>query len=370
MGADGVRLETLMTRAIALGEDVRRRSAPNPWVGCVLVRDGTIVGEGASGAPGGPHAEVTAMAAAGDRARGATAVLTLEPCAHIGRTGPCADALVEAGISRVVAALEDPDPRVAGRGFDRLRSGGVDVVTGTGAADAARSLAPYLHHRRTGRSFCLAKIAMSIDGRAAAADSTSKWITGSSARADAQELRADSQAIVVGAGTALADRPRLTIRSEVMPPPTRPPMRVLLDGRGRVPAAGPLFDTRDASTMVLTADGANPRVVDAWIAAGAKVEVLPRSSGGIALDAALGALGREGVLQAMFEGGPTVLGALLGAQLVDRMVIYVAPMVLGEQGLAALSGWSPSTLTGAPRWTLTRTSTLGDDVRLDYETRR
>jgi len=376
MGTDGASssgesaVDQLMDWAIVLGERARRRSAPNPWVGCVLVRDGMIVGEGASEAPGGPHAETAALAAAGDRARGATAVVTLEPCVHQGRTGPCAEALVDAGVERVVVALEDPDSRVSGRGFARLAEAGIEVVTEVGADEVARSLAPYLHHRRTGRSACLAKIATSVDGRAAAADGSSKWITGPGARADAHELRADSQAIVVGAGTALADQPRLTVRAEVTPAPIRPPVRVLVDGRGRVPATGPLFETRDAPTMVLTSDTAAPRVVDAWIAAGAKVEVLPAAPGGVALDAVLATLGSLGVLQAMVEGGPTLLGALLGAGLVDRMIVYVAPTVLGDRALPAVSGWSPPTLADAERFELRGVSTLGADVRLEYEVSR
>ena len=197
----------LMARATTLADQARRRTPPNPWVGCVLVRDGTIVGEGATAPPGGPHAEAAAVHAAGDRARDATAYVTLEPCAHTGRTGPCTTVLLDAGVTRVVVALEDPDPRVRGQGLDTLRSAGVDVEVGLGADAVRRSLAPYLHHRRTGRAFALAKTALSVDGRSAARDGTARWVTGPAARADAHEQRADSQAVVVGAGTAIADQP-------------------------------------------------------------------------------------------------------------------------------------------------------------------
>src|SRR5262245_40828397 len=233
-----------MAQAVALGEHGRRSAPPNPWVGCVVVDErGEIAGEGWHRGPGTPHAEAEALAVAGERARGGTAFVTLEPCAHRGRTPPCADALISAGVRRVVVALEDPDPRVAGRGLSGLRAAGVDVELGPGTGAARRSLAPYLHHRHTGRAWGLMKTAMSLDGRVATADGSSRWITGPAARADAHRIRAESQAVVVGAGTALADRASLTAR-DVDPPVDRQPLRVLLDGRGRVPATGPLFEDR------------------------------------------------------------------------------------------------------------------------------
>src|SRR5688572_28606504 len=239
-GREGVmdRDGELMARAIEIAELGRVTAPPNPWVGCVLARDGEVIAEGFHVRPGEPHAEVVALRSAGTRARGATAYVTLEPCSHRGRTGPCADALIQAGVTRVVVALEDPDERVSGRGLDTLRAAGVEVTVGIGAADAATSLAPYLHHRRTGRAYCLAKVAMTLDGRIAAADGTSRWITGEAARHDTHELRAASQAIVVGSGTALADDPALTVRGVAVTGPS--PLRALLDGRGRLPATGAL----------------------------------------------------------------------------------------------------------------------------------
>lgn len=354
-----------MARAVALGDAVRRRTAPNPWVGCVLVRDGVVVGEGATEPPGGRHAEVVALDEAGERARGATAVVTLEPCSHHGRTPPCADALLGAGISRVEVALTDPDPRVGGAGLARLRAAGLDVAI-VEHPDAEVSLAPYLHHRRTGRAWCVLKSASSLDGRVAAADGTSRWITGRAARADAHELRADSHAVVVGSGTALADRPTLNVR-DVAVMPRVPPIRVVLDARGRVPAEGPLFDPAVAPTLVLTTAAAPPSAVDAWRDAGAKVEVLdPGIDGvGIDLEAALRLLGGEGVLQAMFEGGPAVHGALLAAGSVDRFVAYVGGVALGPAGRPALDWAGPASLDAAPRFRLRSATPLGDDVRLD-----
>jgi len=354
-----------MRRALLLGNEARRRTGPNPWVGCVLLRDGAVVGEGASAAPGGPHAEVVALRAAGDRSRGATAVVTLEPCSHHGRTPPCADALVDAGVGRVVAALDDPDPKVAGSGFARLRQAGIDVEIGVGADEATAALAPYLHHRRTGRASCVVKTATSLDGRVGAADGSSRWITGARARADAHELRALSQAIVVGAGTAIADSPELTVRDAE--PPPRPPLRVLLDGRGRVPATGPLFDAALAPTLVCTTDAAAPGAVEAWGSAGAKVAVLPAAPCGVDLVAVLELLGSEGVLQAMVEGGPTLHGALLRAGLIDRIVAYVAPSVLGATAVPMFGDWTSRTLREAARLEIVDVRRLGDDMRVELE---
>jgi diaminohydroxyphosphoribosylaminopyrimidine deaminase/5-amino-6-(5-phosphoribosylamino)uracil reductase len=361
-------VDRAMARAVSLGERGRRTAPPNPWVGCVLLRDGEIVGEGFHVRPGAPHAEIVALGAAGERARGATAVVTLEPCSHHGRTSPCADALLDAGVTHVVVALEDPDPHVGGRGLARLRERGLTVHVGPGAEAAARSLAAYLHHRRRGRAYCLVKTAVTLDGRTAAADGSSRWITGPAARADAHRLRAESQAVVIGAGTALTDRPTLTAR-DVDPPAERQPLRVLLDARGRVPAAGPLFDPSLAPTLVVTTDAASPSAVDAWRAAGAKVEPLAPAAGGTGVDlaAALELLGRHGVLQAMVEGGATVHGALVADGLVDRLVVYVAPLVLGASARSALAGPGPATIADAPRWRPVSTVSLGDDVRLEYE---
>jgi diaminohydroxyphosphoribosylaminopyrimidine deaminase/5-amino-6-(5-phosphoribosylamino)uracil reductase len=354
-----------MERALAVAATARRRTAPNPWVGCTIVDRGLIVGEGATEVPGGRHAEIVALSEAADQARGATAVVTLEPCAHHGRTAPCADALIDAGVTTVVVALEDPDSNVTGQGIARLRDAGIEVHVGLGADLAAEQLAPYLHHRRTGRAYCVAKSALSIDGRSAATDGSSQWITGELARADAHGVRADSQAIVVGAGTAIADQPALTVR-DVAPVPREPPLRVLLDARGRVQPKHPLFDAALGPITVITTDAVDPVTADAWLTAGAKVESVPAAPGGIDLAATLALLGNEGVLQACFEGGATVHGALLEADLVDRWVIYVGAALLGADGRPAFTGPGPASIDDAPRLRLVDVCRLGDDVRLDY----
>jgi diaminohydroxyphosphoribosylaminopyrimidine deaminase/5-amino-6-(5-phosphoribosylamino)uracil reductase len=363
-----------MDRALARGETARRRTAPNPWVGALVVREGEIVGQGATQPPGGAHAEIEALREAGERARGATVYTTLEPCAHHGRTGPCAVALVEAGVSRVVIALEDPDPQVAGRGVAHLRDLGVTVDVGVGADAAARSLAPYLAHRRLGRAFTVVKTAMSLDGRIAARDGSSQWITGAASRADAHRLRAESQAIVIGAGTALADRPRLTVR-DADGPVHHQPLRVLLDATGRVPAEGPLFDPELAPTLVVTTDAVAGDAQRAWLAAGAKVLTVPpaepvppaATGAGVDLAATLEVLAGLGVLQALVEGGAALSGSLVEAGLADRLVTYVAPTVLGRDGRPALDLAGPARIADAARWRLVDIARVGTDVRLDYE---
>jgi diaminohydroxyphosphoribosylaminopyrimidine deaminase/5-amino-6-(5-phosphoribosylamino)uracil reductase len=361
--------QELMTRAMLVARRARRHTAPWPAVGCVLVRKGEMVGEGATGPyPVGPHAEVAALNEAGEKARGATAYVTLEPCNHHGNTPPCSEALIAAGVARVVVALEDPDERVSGSGLARLRDAGLDVAIGMCAPAVEHDLAPYLHHRRTGRAFVVAKVAQSLDGRVAAADGTSQWITSEGARADAHALRADSQAIIVGAGTALVDAPALTVRG-VQVAPARAPLRVLFDSRGRVPAAGPLFDPQLGPTLVVTTERAETGAIDAWRAAGAKVEVVASSADGrgVDLDAAFGVLGREGVLQAMVEGGGTLLGAVIGGGHAQRIVAYVAPTVLGTRGLPAFNYDGPESLAGAPRFVLGGVNRVGGDLRIEFE---
>jgi diaminohydroxyphosphoribosylaminopyrimidine deaminase/5-amino-6-(5-phosphoribosylamino)uracil reductase len=356
-----------MQRALDVARGVRRLTAPNPWVGCVIVNDGVVVGEGATSPPGGAHAEVVARQQAGDRARGADVYTTLEPCAHVGLTGPCADALVDAGVARVVSALEDPDPRVAGRGLARLRAAGIAIEVGDDARDAADLLAPYVVHRRDGRAFAVLKTATSLDGRVTAADRESRWITGAAARADAHERRADSQAIIVGSGTALADDPELTAR-DATPPLGAPALRVVVDARGRVPATGRVFDVDLAPTMVATTDRAPDRARAAWTGAGAHVAILPAAAPGSGVDllALLRLLAGRGVLQALVEGGPTLHRAFLEAGLADRIVAYVAPVLLGAGGRAGYGLDPGPALAAAPRYRLLRATPLGDDVGLEY----
>jgi diaminohydroxyphosphoribosylaminopyrimidine deaminase / 5-amino-6-(5-phosphoribosylamino)uracil reductase len=354
--------EGWMARAVALAEGGRGATSPNPMVGAVLVRDGRVVGEGFHQAAGRAHAEVEALAAAGAAAAGATCYVSLEPCAHQGRTPPCADALVAAGVARVVAAMTDPDPRVDGAGLARLRAAGVRVEVGVGAEPAAEQNAAYLTHRRLGRPRVTLKAAASLDGKVAAPDGTSQWITGPAARADGHRLRAEADAVAVGAGTALADDPRLTVR---LPGHAgRQPLRVLVDAAGRVGADGHLFDG-EAETLVATTTAAPAAAVDAWKAAGAEVMVCASAPAGVDLaDLAL-ALGARGVLELLVEGGPRLQASLWAAGLADRLVWYLAPLAIGgDAAPGLLGGAGATTLAEARRLRLASVDRLGDDLRV------
>jgi diaminohydroxyphosphoribosylaminopyrimidine deaminase / 5-amino-6-(5-phosphoribosylamino)uracil reductase len=368
--------EAWMARAVALAEGGRGTASPNPMVGAVLVRDGRVVGEGFHRAAGLAHAEAVALAAAAELAAGATCYVTLEPCAHHGRTPPCADALVAAGVARVVAAVPDPDPRVGGAGLARLRAAGVRVEVGTGAEAAAEQNAAYLTHRRLGRPRITLKAAASLDGKVAAPDGTSQWITGPSALADAHRLRAEADAVCVGAGTALADDPRLTVRLPGWS--GRQPLRVVVDAAGRVEATGHLFDG-EAETLVATTPAAPAAAVDAWKAAGAEVLICEPTatvgggSGGaegappvgqVDLHDLTRALGERGVLELLVEGGPRLQASLWAAGLADRLVWYLAPLAIGGEAAPGLLGAGAATLADARRLRLASVDRLGDDLRL------
>jgi len=318
--------ERWMTTAVEAAAAVRATAHPNPWVGCAIVAGDRLVAVGATRPPGQAHAEVDALERAGDAARGATAYVTLEPCSHHGRTGPCADALVAAGVARVVVALTDPDPRVSGQGIGRLRAAGISVDVGAGAALVERQLAPYLHHRRTGRPHVVLKLATTLDGRTAAPDGSSRWITGPEARADAHRLRAESDTIVVGAGTVRADDPSLTVRD---------------------------------------ADGPDPqRIVLGKAPAGARVHPCTEWDGRI--EDLLDELGRRGHVQTLFEGGATVAASLHRAGLVDRYVLYLAPALLGgDDGRAVFHGAGAATMADAWRGRIDAITPLGDDLRIE-----
>lgn len=361
-------IEQAMDLAIACASRARRISPPNPWVGAVVLSaSGEVVGTGATQAPGGSHAEVAALLEAGDAARGGVLVVTLEPCNHQGRTPACTDLIISAGISRVVVAIEDPDALVAGSGISRLRSSGIEVGIGTGDAKVREQLAPYLHQRVSGRAFCVIKTAMSLDGRSVARDGTSQWITGAEARSDSHNLRADSQAVIIGAGTALTDSPSLNAR-DAIPAAVRQPIRVLLDAVGRVPAIGPLFDQAISRTIVFTTDAADSAAVSNWRTAGAEVEVVEKQGSGVHLEQVLQVLASKyEVIQAMVEGGAALHAAFIEASLADRVVAYVAPTFLGRDGRLAFDLDGPSTVEDAVKWRITDTMLVGSDIRITLE---
>jgi len=319
--------QVLMARALELAERARGRVSPNPLVGALVVRDGTVMGEGWHEGPGSPHAEVMALAAAGERARSATLYCTLEPCDHVGRTPACTGAIIKAGVSHVVVAAGDPNPIVDGRGFAQLRTAGIDVTVGPLEMEARRLNEAYERHVTTGLPFVTLKMAASLDGRTAARDGSSKWITGEAARADVQTLRASADAIVVGAGTAITDDPSLTIRDPSYSGP--PPLRVVVDATGRVPTGLRLFND-EAETLVVTTDEVEDERVDAWEAASADVEIVERDpSGRVSLPDLLSRLGKREVQSVLVEGGGSLAWGFVRAGSVDRLVLYMAPKLVG-----------------------------------------
>ncbi len=337
-----------MLRAVELAATGRGRTLPNPTVGCVvLAADGKPVGEGCHDRAGGPHAEVVALAAAGPLASGGTAVVTLEPCAHTGRTGPCTEALLDAGITRVIVGVPDPSPTAAG-GADRLRAAGVAVEQVDGPeGDAAEAVnAVWLTAVRRDRPYLTWKVASTLDGRVAAVDGSSRWITGAPARADVHRLRAECDAILVGVGTVVADDPRLTVRSADGSVAGRQPLRVVADTNGRTPDTARVRD-----------DSA-----ETWIATAAEVGADP--DGRVDLGALLAGLYERERRHVLLEGGPRLAGAAVAAGLVDRVVAYIAPALLGE-GPAALGPAGVPTIGRAARLELVDVRRVGDDVRIE-----
>jgi len=350
-----------MARALAEAERGRGAVEPNPMVGAVVVADGRAVGIGHHAHFGGPHAEVVALAAAGPSARGATLYVTLEPCCHQGRTPPCAEAVLDAGITRVVAALRDPFPRVAGGGFDRLRAAGVAVDGGVGAGAARLQNAPYLKRLITGRPFAIAKWAMTLDGKAAAASGDSRWISGERSRAIVHDRRGRVDAIAVGIATALADDPMLTAR----PPGPRVATRVVLDSAARLPIGSKLVrSAAEAPVFVAANDRAPADRIRALEAAGCAVVVLP-GDGPVPVAALLDELGRRGATNLVVEGGGRVLGSFFDAGEVDEVEVYIAPAIEGgDHPFGPVRGAGVARMVDALRLAEVTFQELAGDLRL------
>lgn len=363
-----------MARALQLAGRALYTTDPNPRVGCVIARDGEVVGEGFHVRAGEPHAEVHALRAAGDRVGGATVYVTLEPCSHQGRTGPCAEALVAAGPARVVVAMQDPNPRVSGRGIARLRAAGIAVDVGVLAAEA-RALNPgFVRRMETGRPYVRVKLAMSLDGRTAMASGESQWITGPAAREDVQRLRASSGAVLTGSGTLLADDPALTVRpadwrlAAYGGEPVRQPVRVLLDRDLRAPETARLFAGEGpvlvlAEDRVLVTRAGHAKAEALRARPGVEVIGLPAPGGSLDLAAVLDELGRREVNGLLVEAGARLAGAFVAADLVDELVVYQAPVLMGSTArplldlpLAAMAERRPLVITDV--------RAVGADIRM------
>lgn len=356
-----------MRIALALARRGVGNAWPNPAVGCVLTAAGSIVGRGWTQPGGRPHAETEALSRAGQRSKGATAFVTLEPCAHQGRTPPCADALIDAGIARVVVAIQDPDPRVDGGGIDRLRAAGVETTVGICDGEAAELNAGFLTRVGMNRPQVTLKLATTLDGRIATRTGESKWITGDSARAEAHALRARNDAIMVGAGTAHADDPALTCRLPGLA--ERSPVRVFVDGGKAVPPTHSLIaGAGDYPTIAITTAARAAKRRKAYAGHGVDiVDVASDPAGNADLAEALSRLAERGITRLLVEGGAAIAAGLLRQGLVDRLIWFRAPRVIGGDGLPAALGFDADTLDKAAGFKLISVRRVGDDLMEHYQ---
>lgn len=352
----------MMARALRLAERGLYTTSPNPRVGCVIVRDGRIVGEGAHLKAGEPHAEVHALRQAGALAAGADVYVTLEPCSHHGRTPPCANALVAAGVKRVIAAMQDPNPLVAGNGLHYLASHGIETSSGLMQAEAQALNPGFISRMMRQRPYVRSKIAASLDGKTAMANGVSQWITGRPARQDVQHWRAQSCAILTGVDTVIADNPLLNVRNletgELM---GRQPLRVVVDSRLRIPPQAAILSS---NTLIVHAEAEDSRMA-AIAASGAELLQLPNAAGQVDLDGLLQQLALRGINEVLVEAGAVLNGALLAQQLIDEFIFYQAPMLLGAEARGLFAGSAPfSTMSEAIRLHIVDLRQLGDDIRI------
>ncbi len=367
MGGSTEVAEVWMRQALELARRGRGAVEPNPLVGALVVREGQAVGEGWHRQFGGPHAEVEALRSAGERARGATVYVTLEPCCHQGKTAPCTQALVEAGVARVVVACRDPFPPVGSGGVPQLETAGVAVEVGLLRRQAQQLNAPYFKLRATGRPFVTAKWAMTLDGKVATRTGDSRWVSSEAARERVHQLRARCDAVLVGIGTALTDDPLLTCRA----PGTRTLTRIVLDSGARLPVESRLVRTTgDAPLLVVVSERALPDRLRSLRERGAEVLVLPSAEKGVSVEALLDELGRREMTNLLVEGGPTVLADLFERKLVDEVVVYIAPKVVGGQAApGAVSGEGVATMAEALRLDVRSIEQVGDDLEVQATVR-
>lgn len=349
-----------MRRCLELAAQARGLTSPNPLVGCVIVRDGEVVGKGFHQQAGGPHAEVHALSDAGEAAAGADLYVNLEPCCHFGRTPPCTEAILQAGVRRVVVGMLDPNPKVAGQGIAQLRSGGIAAETGVLEPECRRLNAPFVKYITIGIPYVLWKMAASLDGRVAAANGHARWVTGPEARAEVHALRQDLDAVMVGSGTVLADDPQLTVRP--LPPGWSQPARVVVDGRGRVPVQARVW-ADDAP--VFWAVGAEARMQQAAATLGSHVQILRSPTPQIQLPWLLERLGEAEITSVLLEGGPQLATAFWQNQLVDEVRWYVAPKVIGGDGLPAVGPLGHTAMPQIGSLQSVNCRSVGDDICIE-----
>ncbi len=360
-----IHAEKFMQRAIELACKGLGRTAPNPPVGAILVRDGKIVGEGFHPAAGQPHAEVFALRAAGPLAQGADLYVTLEPCCHQGRTGPCTEAVVEAGVARVFVGAQDPNPLVAGKGLERLRSAGIEVVPDILDQECCQLIAPFAKHVTTGLPYVVLKSAMTLDGQTATRTGDSKWISCEASRKLVHQLRNQVDAIMVGSGTVLADDPRLTTR---LAEGGRDPVRIVFDGRLKTPPDAKVYtQASQAQTLLVTSQDRSEDDLNLYRVAGVDIIKVEQTADGLDLRAALAELARRNLQYILLEGGSTLGGAMLRAGLVDRPMIFVAPKILGGPGRGLLVGEGVSSMAEALSLKNLNARKIDTDILLEGE---
>lgn len=351
-----------MRMAIAQSEKARLLSPPNPWVGSVIVKNETCVGKGFTQAPGGHHAEIVALQEAKEKAKDATLYVTLEPCSHWGRTPPCVDALIQAGLKKVVIGIEDPDIQVKGNGIKKLMQAGIEVTIGVENEQIEQSLEPYLFHRKYNRPFCILKTAISIDGRIAAQDGTSQWITDTVAREDVHRLRAHCQGILVGAGSATKDQPQLTVRHPTLKPHVEP-LRIVCNASGSLESIGPLFETTSHPTLIFTSFTCPTQRIEEWQKFGVEVHQVPDQESKLDLETILSYLAGKGILQLLVEGGPTIQENFFKQNLVQEWHIYTGNCLLGVTGIPLFPTYQVDTIKNCPRMRLKECIQLGNSSR-------
>ena len=352
-----------MQLALDLAKSARGKTHPNPLVGAIIVKDGVIAGTGIHRKAGEPHAEVHAFRMAGDYAKGATLYVTLEPCSHYGKTPPCANLVKESGVSRVVVAMQDPNPEVAGRGIALLRDAGIEVEVGVLEQEAKRLNEVFIHNMLKNRPFVISKFAMTLDGKLATHTGHSKWITGEQSRHAVHQLRNEVDGILVGVGTVLADNPSLTTR--LPEGGSKNPVRVILDSELRTPLDAVVVHTHEAKTIIVTTDTADRTKLEALQAKGVEFIFVAKTESGLDLEAMLAELYKKGITELLVEGGGEVNASFLRAGLIDKYFIYIAPKLLGgRNSLTPFTGLDVDSMDEAWNVTFDKVDTFGEDLRI------